>query len=158
MASSILVTATQRGSGKSTLALGLVHLLESTLSRVGYFKPIGQRGMDGTDPDVRLMKDALGLEFSLEEMVPVTMDQVQEALSNGTYDHLLDTILEAYEKIASKCDFVVCEGTDYFGAMSANSTSTRISRKTLDPLFFSWPTVTIAWVLPMIVSAVRAIR
>ncbi|HQB42097.1 MAG TPA: phosphate acetyltransferase [Polyangiaceae bacterium] len=119
MASSILVTATQRGSGKSTLALGLVHLLESTLSRVGYFKPIGQRGMDGTDPDVRLMKDALGLEFSLEEMVPVTMDQVQEALSNGTYDHLLDTILEAYEKIASKCDFVVCEGTDYFGAMSA---------------------------------------
>jgi len=119
MASSILVTATQRGSGKSTLALGLVHLLESTLARVGYFKPIGQRGLDGTDPDVRLMKDALGLDFTLEEMVPVTMDQVQEALSNGTYDQLLDTILEAYEKIAAKCDFVVCEGTDYFGAMSA---------------------------------------
>jgi phosphate acetyltransferase len=119
MASSILVTATQRGSGKSTLALGLVHLLESTLARVGYFKPIGQRGLDGTDPDVRLMKDALGLDLTLEEMVPVTMDQVQEALSSGTYDQLLDTILEAYEKIAAKCDFVVCEGTDYFGAMSA---------------------------------------
>jgi phosphate acetyltransferase len=119
MASSILVTATQRGSGKSTLALGLVNLLESNLARIGYFKPIGQRGLDGTDPDVRLMKDALGLEFSLEEMVPVTMDQVQEALSNGTYDQLLDTILEAYERIAAKCDFVVCEGTDYFGAMSA---------------------------------------
>ncbi|MCU0692173.1 MAG: phosphate acetyltransferase, partial [Polyangiaceae bacterium] len=119
MTSSILVTATQRGSGKSTVALGLVHLLESNLARVGYFKPIGQRGMDGTDPDVRLMKDALGLEFSLEEMVPVTIDQVQEALSNGTYDQLLDQILEAYERVASKCDFVVCEGTDYFGAMSA---------------------------------------
>jgi phosphate acetyltransferase len=119
MASSILVTATQRGSGKSTLALGLVHLLESNVARVGYFKPIGQRGLDGTDPDVRLMKDALGLEYTLEEMVPVTMDQVQEALSSGTYDQLLDTILEAYENIASKCDFVVCEGTDYFGAMSA---------------------------------------
>ncbi len=119
MASSILVTATQRGSGKSTLALGLVHLLESTLARVGYFKPIGQRGLDGTDPDVRLMKDALGLDLTLEEMVPVTMDQVQEALSSGTYDQLLDTILEAYEKVAAKCDFVVCEGTDYFGAMSA---------------------------------------
>ena len=119
MASSILVTATQRGSGKSTIALGLVNLLESNLARVGYFKPIGQRGLDGTDPDVRLMKDALGLDFTLEEMVPVTMDQVQEALSNGTYDQLLDTILEAYERIAAKCDFVVCEGTDYFGAMSA---------------------------------------
>lgn len=119
MASSILVTATQRGSGKSTIALGLVHLLESNLASVGYFKPIGQRGLDGTDPDVRLMKDALGLGFSLEEMVPVTMDEVQEALSSGTYDHLLDRILEAYERMAEKCDFVVCEGTDYFGAMSA---------------------------------------
>ena len=119
MTSSILLTATQRGSGKSTVALGLVHVLESNLTRVGYFKPIGQRGLDGTDPDVRLMKEALGLEFTLEEMVPVTMDEVQEALSNGTYDQLLDKILEAYERIAKKCDFVVCEGTDYFGAMSA---------------------------------------
>lgn len=119
MTSSILVTATQRGSGKSTIALGLVHLLESNLARVGYFKPIGQRGLDGTDPDVRLMKDALGLDLPLEEMVPVTMDQVQEALSSGTYDQLLDRILEAYERVAAKCDFVVCEGTDYFGAMSA---------------------------------------
>ncbi|RLB54225.1 MAG: phosphate acetyltransferase [Deltaproteobacteria bacterium] len=119
MASSILVTATERGSGKSTIALGLVHLLESSLAKVGYFKPIGRRDDLGSDPDVRLMKDALGLDFSLEEMAPVTMGEVQEALSRGTYDQLLDTILEAYERIADKCDFVICEGTDYFGAMAA---------------------------------------
>lgn len=119
MTSSILVTATQRGSGKSTIALGLVNELESHLNNIGYFKPIGMRGPDGYDPDVRLMKDALGLPFSLEEMVPVTMDEVQESWTNGQFDQVLDRILEAYEKIAAKCDFVVCEGTDYFGAMSA---------------------------------------
>lgn len=119
MAKSILVTATQRGSGKSAVALGLVHVLEGSLARVGYFKPVGVRDADGTDPDVRLMKEALGLDFSLDEMAPVTMDQVSEALSQGRYDQLLDQILEAYERIAQKCDFVVCEGTDYFGAMAA---------------------------------------
>ncbi len=119
MAKSILVTATQRGSGKSAVALGLVHVLEGNLARVGYFKPVGVRAADGTDPDVRLMKEALGLEFTLDEMAPVSMDQVSEALSQGKYDQLLDTILEAYERIAQKCDFVVCEGTDYFGAMAA---------------------------------------
>lgn len=119
MANSILVTATQRGSGKSAMALGLVHLLEGSLARVGYFKPVGIKGPDGVDPDVRLMKDALGLDLSVEEMAPVTSDQVSEALSKGTYDQLLDTILEAYDKVAKQCDFVVCEGTDYFGAIAA---------------------------------------
>lgn len=119
MASSVLVTATQRRSGKSMVALGLVALLERSLGRVGYFKPIGQRGPDGVDPDVQLMKEALGLEASVEEMAPVSMDEVTEALAHGKYDEILDTILDAYQRVAENCDFVVCEGTDYFGAMAA---------------------------------------
>ncbi len=119
MSKSVLVTATQRGSGKSMVALGLVNVLEANLGKVGFFKPIGQKGVDGMDPDVRLIKESLGLEFSLDEMVPVTMDDVSEALANGTYDQLLDKMLEAFEHISDQCDFVVCEGTDYFGTMAA---------------------------------------
>ena len=118
MSSSIYVTATQRGSGKSAVALGLISQLERTLGRVGYFKPVGGGGANGVDPDVRLMKDALGLDQSLDQMCPVTMEQVAEALAQGEFDQLLDTILEAYEQVAANCDFVVCEGTDYFGAMA----------------------------------------
>ena len=36
--------------------------------RVGYFKPIGQHADNGVDPDVQLMKDALGLKQSIEAM------------------------------------------------------------------------------------------
>jgi phosphate acetyltransferase len=119
MANSILVTATQRGSGKSAVALGMVSQLERSLGRVSYFKPIGIPSETGVDPDVQLMKDALGLPFTPQEMAPVTMDQVAEALANSSYDQLLDTILDAYKKIADASDFVVCEGTDYFGAMAS---------------------------------------
>lgn len=119
MSNSIYVTATQRGSGKSTVALGLVNVLERNLGRIGYFKPICVRGETGVDPDVQLMKDALGLDYALEEMAPVTIDQVAEALAGGRYDQLLDTILESYGRIREKSDFVVCEGTDYFGAMAS---------------------------------------
>ena len=119
MSNSIYVTATQRGSGKSAVALGLISQLERTLGRVGYFKPVGGGGPGGVDPDVRLMKDVLGLTQSLEEICPVTMEQVTEALGQGVYDQLLDTVLEAYEQVAANYDFVVCEGTDYFGAMAS---------------------------------------
>jgi phosphate acetyltransferase len=119
MANSILVTATQRGSGKSTVVLGLINLLERTLGHVGYFKPVCLPGEDGIDPDVQLMKDSLGLDFTLQEMAPVTLDEVAEALATGKYDQLLDRIIEAYQRIQGRCDFVVCEGTDYFGAMAS---------------------------------------
>lgn len=119
MANSIFVTATQRGSGKSTVTLGLINLLERTISRVGYFKPIGQPGKDGVDPDVKLMKETFGMEYSIEEMQPVTMDQATEALANGKYDQIVDKVLDAYQRLREKTDFVVCEGTDYFGAMAS---------------------------------------
>jgi phosphate acetyltransferase len=119
MASSVLVTATQRRSGKSMITLGLVSVLERSLGRVGYFKPIGQRGPEGVDPDVKLMKEVFGLEASYEEMTPVYMDEVTDAIAHGKYDAVLDRILDAYQALQEKKDFVVCEGTDYFGAMAA---------------------------------------
>ena len=113
------MTATQRGCGKSAIVLGLISALERSLGRVGYFKPIGQAGPDGVDPDVRLMKEALGLEESFEELCPMNIDQVSAAVAHGAFDEHLDAILEAYERVAANHDFVVCEGTDYFGAMAA---------------------------------------
>ncbi|MCL2822540.1 MAG: AAA family ATPase, partial [Polyangiaceae bacterium] len=118
MAKSILITATQCGSGKTTLALGLIPLLKSSLGKIGYFKPIGRRGCNGCDPDVLLIKEALGLNSSVEEMSPVSMDQVQQALGNGTYDDILDKIIEAHQELAATCDFIICEGTDYSDSMS----------------------------------------
>ncbi|MBW2731222.1 MAG: phosphate acetyltransferase [Deltaproteobacteria bacterium] len=119
MASSILVTATQPRSGKSMICLGLVSVLERTLGRVGYFKPIGQRNNGAGDPDAVLMKQVLGLEAEVNQIAPVTMDEVTEALAHGKYDQIVDKIIDAYQKVAEHCDFVVCEGTDYYGAMAA---------------------------------------
>ena len=52
-------------------------------------------------------------------MAPATLDEVAEALASGKYDQLLDRIIDAYQKIQERSDFVVCEGTDYFGAMAS---------------------------------------
>jgi phosphate acetyltransferase len=119
MTQSIYVSAIQRGSGKSTVALGLVSYLERTLRQVGFFKPIGQHCEAGTDPDIQLMKEALGLKQTAEQMEPVDMEQLRLARANGTLDQLMDRILDDFHTIARANDFVVCEGTDYRGAMAS---------------------------------------
>ena len=136
MPKSIFLTATQRGSGKSSVALGLVALLERTIGNVGYFKPVGRRPNGGPDPDVLLMKKAFGLEAAEEDIQLFTMDDVAESLADGRSDQVLDRVLDGYTRLASSVDFVVCEGTDYFGAMAAfeSNVNAEISRNLGSPI------------------------
>ena len=136
MPKSIFLTATQRGSGKSSVALGLVALLERTIGNVGYFKPVGRRPDGGSDPDVILMKEAFALEAAEEAIQLFTMDDVAESLADGKHDQLVDQVMDAYSHIESSVDFVVCEGTDYFGAMAAfeSNVNAEISRNLGSPI------------------------
>ena len=119
MADCIYVTSTHAGSGKTSIALGLVGLLERSLGRVAYFKPISQRVAPGTVGDIQLVKEALGLPYQLGEMGVFSSDQVRQAVSAGRYDGVVDEIIEAYQALAARAEFVVIEGTDYEGAMAS---------------------------------------
>ncbi len=136
MPKSIFLTATQRGSGKSSVALGLTALLERTMGNVGYFKPVGRRPDGGADPDVLLMKKTFALEAAEEEIQLFTMDDVAESLADGTNDQLLEQVMDGYDRIESSVDFVVCEGTDYFGAMAAfeSNVNAEISKNLGSPI------------------------
>ncbi len=136
MPKSIFLTATQRGSGKSSVALGLTALLERTIGNVGYFKPVGRRPDGGADPDVLLMKKAFALEAAPEEIQLFTMDDVAESLADGKNDQLLEQVMDGYDRIQSSVDFVVCEGTDYFGAMAAfeSNVNAEISKNLGSPI------------------------
>jgi phosphate acetyltransferase len=119
MADCIYVTSTHAGSGKTSVALGLVGLLERSLGRVAYFKPIIQIAEPGVVGDIELVKEALGLPYELGEMGPFTIELVRQAVSEGRYDEMVDAIIEAYQALAARADFVVIEGTDYQGAMAS---------------------------------------
>ena len=136
MPKSIFLTATQRGSGKSSVALGLTALLERTIGNVGYFKPVGRRPGGRPDPDVLLMKKAFSLEAAENEIQLFTMDDVAESLADGRNDQLLERVMDGYARIDSSVDFVVCEGTDYFGAMAAfeSNVNAEISKNLGSPI------------------------
>ena len=119
MASCIYVTSTHAGCGKTSVALGLVGLLERSLGRVAYFKPISQPLPAGAVGDILLVKEALGLPYQQGELGVYSSDQVRQLVSAGRYDEVVDGVLEAYHALAQRADFVVIEGTDYQGAMAS---------------------------------------
>ncbi len=112
----LYISATGSKSGKSAIALGMMSLLRTKLAKVGYFRPIiAQSELDSKDHDIELMRTHYKLETSYEESYACTFLEARELLNSGQSDVLMEKILRKYNELAEKCDFVLCQGTDFSG-------------------------------------------
>lgn len=115
MARNLYVTAMEPQSGKSVVALGLMELLSPRVERLGFFRPIVPSGPE-PDPQIELIRRRYQLDASYEQMHALSQD---EASGIPAYDDLRKRVVEAYKALEPRCDFVLCEGTDFTSATSA---------------------------------------
>jgi phosphate acetyltransferase len=118
MAQSIYITAMGPYSGKSVVALGFMEMLSARLRRVGFFRPV-IRGATEPDPQIELMRHRYQLEFDYAEMHGPTADAVTGLIAHGAHEEIEKRVLTAYRELERRCDFVVCEGTDFVGSTPA---------------------------------------
>jgi phosphate acetyltransferase len=121
MDGSLYITATESRSGKSAVALGVMEMLLRTIDRVGFFRPVvpAEASVSDPDHDISLMTARFSLDFSYEKMYGCTVTEVKELLSSGREGEIHEKILRKYHQLREECDFVLCEGTDYAGSVSA---------------------------------------
>ncbi len=118
MARNIYITAMGPYSGKSVVALGFTEMLSARLQRVGFFRPI-IRSATEPDPQIELMRHRYQLQSSYAEMHGPTADAVTALIANGAHEEIEKQVLTAYRELERRCDFVVCEGTDFVGSTPA---------------------------------------
>jgi phosphate acetyltransferase len=118
VAKSIYITAMGPHSGKSVVALGFTEMLAARLQRVGFFRPV-IRGATDPDPQIELMRHRYQLPFDYAEMHGPTAEEVTGLTAHGAHEEIEKRVLAAYRELASRCDFVVCEGTDFAGVTPA---------------------------------------
>ena len=109
MAQNLYITAMEPESGKSIASLGVLELLSGRVERLGFFRPVVP---SDPDPQLELARDRYGLEAAHG----LTHD---EAISDKPYEVLRKDVVAAYKPFEANCDFVVCEGTDFVGAVPA---------------------------------------
>ncbi len=100
------------GSGKTLLALGLSLKFIQQGFKVAYFKPVGftSRHHEGQmDSDVLMMKEALGMEANMEDIMPVRVGF--SYLSTQDKKEQIDNIITAYQRVSKEADFVVVDGS-----------------------------------------------
>ena len=114
MAKSLYITTTKGKSGKSSIVLGIMQLLLRDLHKVGFFRPVIDVADDATkDHDIDLVLSHFYLGLKYEDTYAFTMSEAKELIKSGKQDELLEQILIKFKQLEEKCDFVLCEGTDF---------------------------------------------
>jgi phosphate acetyltransferase len=117
MSKNLYIATMEPRSGKSVISLGIMEFVSRRLHNVGFFRPIIP---DVTcDNNIQLILKRYALDLSYEETHAFKHQEAQDLVADGKYDTLLKAILGKYKALESKCNFILCEGTDYSGVSSA---------------------------------------
>lgn len=114
MAKNLYITSINAESGKSAIALGVMQLLLRDIRKVGFFRPIiNPIKPDERDHDINLILSHFYLGLQYSETYAVTLDEAKHYINSGRQNELMEIILSKYQQLEEKCNFVLCEGTDF---------------------------------------------
>jgi len=117
VANNLYITSTAPRSGKAVMSLGIMEMLSRRIRKIGYFRPIIPEG--GPDNNIQLILKRYALDIPYEAMFAYTHDTAQDMFARGETDELIKGIVSKYKALERRCNFVLCEGTDYTGVSSA---------------------------------------
>lgn len=118
MAQNLYIAGAERGSGKSVVALGMMELLNARGGHVGVFRPLAPNAGE-RDLLAELLTKRYRLQHDADLLFGCAGETARELLATDRYDELLKRMLERFSQLTSRCERVLCIGTDYSRAPSA---------------------------------------
>jgi len=116
MSKAIYVATIESDSGKSLVSLGLLRMMLTKSSKVGYFRPITNEVQDrefGDHKNTAIKFFNLDIEYN--DYFAYKQSEVVELLSDGKSEEVIHNVIKKYKKLEAKYDYVLVEGTDFSG-------------------------------------------
>lgn len=101
----VVIAPTGLDSGLTSISLGMIRALDAQGLRVGFLKPIAP-AYDSSERSSQLVRSALHLDTP----DPMHLDKVQQRISDGLMDQVLEDIVALHHTISKECDVVLIEG------------------------------------------------
>jgi phosphate acetyltransferase len=114
----LYITGLESGSGKSIVALGVMETLAGRAEAAGFFRPIVPSA-EASDSQIELIRHRYRLDTSYEEMHALSADEAHALIASGRQAELEERVFEAYKRLESRFEVIVCEGTDFAGLLPA---------------------------------------
>jgi len=101
----VIIAPTGVESGLTTISLGLIRALDAQGLRVGFVKPIAPR-YASSERSTHLVRTVLHLQTP----DPMHLPLVQQRISDGMLDRVLEDVVALHDQVAKDCDVVLIEG------------------------------------------------
>src|SRR5690554_6642989 len=101
----IFIAPTGLDSGLTSISLGLIRALDAQGLKVGFLKPIAPHYQD-VERSTHLVRNAL----QINTHDPMQLDQVQQRISDGAIDRVLEDIVAMHAVTSGDCDVMLIEG------------------------------------------------
>ena len=116
MSKAIYIAAIESDSGKSLVSLGLLRMMLTKSSKVGYFRPIINEVKDSKyDDHTNTAIQFFNLDIDYNECFAYKQSEVVELLSEGKSETVIHNVIKKYKTLEAKYDYVLVEGTDFSG-------------------------------------------
>ncbi|GGY33162.1 phosphate acetyltransferase [Bacterioplanes sanyensis] len=101
----LFIAPTSLETGLTTISLGLIRALDAQGLKVGFVKPIAPNYGD-SERSTHLVRAVL----ELKTPDPMHLGAIQQRVSQGKLDHVLEDVVELHAAVAQECDVVLIEG------------------------------------------------
>lgn len=116
MSKSIYITTIEANSGKSLISLGILRMMLNQSSKVGYFRPIINKGDNNEfDNHTNTAINYFNLDIDYKDCYVYEQSEVVELISEGKTEEVIQNIIKKYKKLEATYDYVLIEGTDFSG-------------------------------------------
>jgi len=116
MSKAIYIATVESNSGKSLISLGLLRMMLTKSTKVGYFRPIiNEFDNNGYDEHTNTAINFFNLDTKYKDCFAYKQSEVVALLSEGKEDEVIQKVIEKYKKLEANYDYVLVEGTDFSG-------------------------------------------
>ncbi len=116
MSKAIYITTIEPNSGKSLVSLGVLRMMLTRSSKVGYFRPIINKSKDDLyDNHTNTAINFFNLDIDYKDCFAYEQSEVVELLSEGKTEEIIHNVIKKYKRLEEKFDYVLVEGTDFSG-------------------------------------------
>ena len=114
MKKGIYISTIEPNSGKSIASLGILRMMLTKSSKVGYLRPV--ISVDDPEKEDNHIKTAINffdLDTTYDECYCYRQTELINLISEGKGDEIIQTIIDHYKQLEERYDYILVEGSDF---------------------------------------------
>ncbi len=115
----LFIASSEPKAGKLLVTMGIMEMLTRRLRKVGFFRPVIDQEENGRDLDIQVILNRYCPYMKYEEAYGLTADEFKRMASGEQFKDALTMLIDHLKRLEGKYDFVLIEGLNSQGFLSA---------------------------------------